>query len=920
MSCEHDCDRVDVFPLDVSNRPGLARFDYRIGTYAHMRAHMLDRLVKSGPLQGWSHLGADEPGIALLEGAALVGDILSFYQEIYANETKLGTAAWDDTIRDLVRLTGYRPAPGLAGRTRFALEVEGTAPLDVPAGFPIEAQLAGFDAPSVFETDAPVTAFAAFNAFHLYTPRKAAAAIAPGTNTLEIVKVAGTGSFDSTLAARSAAAAEVAEGDRILILTGPNDPHEILLVDYVEEYLDRVVLHLAGAVQASHPQEVTAFRLGRTFRHYGSDLQSTFSTFQESPPKTLLHQAVFNRAAGNNGPGGDFYTRFSSVEFPLDSEVDDLPTGAAVICTGLQIAPEERAFALVRRIVGTAQQTVTWANVAAPVSVMTLNQNLRVKSTSGASAKGLIAGIQIALQTGLPFDVNAQVFENLLAEEQPDLAATDQITGAQSAQQDIRHLRIHETLGPEMILRAPPEQQVGGPTGGEVRFFGTREEAEALAGRLLLLADGTGVPQEISVPTEQPLLAALPAGPSGDRRMWPVELGEVPAAGPTGFLERDPTVTVYGNLVAASQGETEDEAPIGTGDARLAFQTFALPSPVTRHADAAHTPPWTPALEIRVAGRLWSRVDTFFGQHPEAEIYILRQTDDGDDAVQFGNGVTGARLPSGRDNVTAFWRTGTGARGDLAEDAEPRATEKLKPLTAVQMPGPATGGAQAETMDNARVAAPARMQSLGRLVSLADYEAEALAIPGVLKASATFGAGENPAIEVTVLTEDESAEAIAAVAAALRHADHCRGPRRHTILTRGGSRRWLAASLLIGHDPALRADDVAQAVASALGAIPVGEANAPAGLMALSARTFGQDVHASQVLAAAHDVEGVVWVEAKAFQHLPGPGDDPADVPLPASLALNPRLLAQPDEVLLLSAHHLVLDLQGVTSDEECPT
>ncbi|MEM8699972.1 MAG: hypothetical protein AAGF44_12420, partial [Pseudomonadota bacterium] len=110
MSCEHDCDRPDIFPLDIENRPGLAAFRYRIGTYARMRAHMLDRLTKSEPLQGWSHLSPDEPGIALLEGAALVGDILSFYQQLYANETKLATAAWDDTLRDLVRLTGYRPA------------------------------------------------------------------------------------------------------------------------------------------------------------------------------------------------------------------------------------------------------------------------------------------------------------------------------------------------------------------------------------------------------------------------------------------------------------------------------------------------------------------------------------------------------------------------------------------------------------------------------------------------------------------------------------------------------------------------------------------------------------------------------------------------------------------------------------------
>ena len=152
MSCEHDCDRPPLFPAEIWNRPGLSRFGYRIGDYATMRAHMLDRLVKAPALAGWTHLGPDEPGIALLEGTALVGDILTFYQELYGNETKLPTADWQESVFDLVRLTGYRPAPGLGGVTVFALEVD--ARVVVPAGFAFQAKLEGFDKPSIFETEA----------------------------------------------------------------------------------------------------------------------------------------------------------------------------------------------------------------------------------------------------------------------------------------------------------------------------------------------------------------------------------------------------------------------------------------------------------------------------------------------------------------------------------------------------------------------------------------------------------------------------------------------------------------------------------------------------------------------------------------------------------------------------------------------
>ncbi|MEL6475697.1 MAG: hypothetical protein AAFR17_00095 [Pseudomonadota bacterium] len=914
MSCAHDCDRPDIFPLDIENRPGLAAFRYRIGTYARMRAHMLDRLVKSDPLQGWSHLSPDEPGIALLEGAALVGDILSFYQQLYANETKLATAAWDDSLRDLVRLTGYRPAPGLAGRTRFALEVEGEGPVTIPAGLPIEAQLDGFDAPALFETDAPATAWEAFNAFHLYRPRKGKAQIGPAMRSLDIALAGG----DITLAARSAAAEEIAPGDRILILSGPFDPYEILVVERIEEHLDRVTLHFEGAVQQAHKPEVTAFRLGRSFRHYGSDLPATFTTFQADPPAAQQHQTLFNRSLSFDGPSNDYHTLLTPQQMPLDAEYDDLPTGAQIVCTGRQTFGAAD-FALVRKIARVGSQTVTWGNASAAVSLLTLNTGLAPSTGAGQSGAGSLQETFQLDGSGPGLTLSASLQEVAAAEKVAAELAQIAAVATIILQQDIRHLRLHETLGPEMLLRAPPVQKPGAPSDGKVNFFGTRAEAEALAGRSLLLEGVTEAPEEVMVSPEQPALESLAPGAPGDHRMWPIQLLQVPQGGAEGFAETDPTITVYGNLVAASEGESQAEAPIGSGDSRLIFQTFAVPKPVSRHADGAATPPWLPALEIRVAGRLWREVETFFDQPAEAEIYILRQDVEGKDAVQFGDGITGARLPSGRGNVTAAWRTGTGARGDLAEAAEPKAKEKLKPLTAVTMPGPATEGADPEGPAQTRAAAPARMQALGRLLVLGDYRAEALALPGVLKADARFGGGAAPAIELTVLTEDESPEAVAAVEASMRHADRCRGPARHVLRVSRGRRRWLGLGLRAGLDPVLREDDVRAAVSDALGALPQGGAW-PEGLLALPQRSFGQDVHLSQILAAVQAVEGVVWVEGTASFLLAGLGDDPAEIKLPKAKPLHKRVMVAGDEVLVLSALHLRLETLAVTSDEECPT
>ena len=129
-----------------------------------------------------------------------------------------------------------------------------------------------------------------------------------------------------------------------------------------------------------------------------------------------------------------------------------------------------------------------------------------------------------------------------------------------------------------------------------------------------------------------------------------------------------PLVTVYGNLVAATQGKAEREATLGNGDSRQPFQTFKLPkAPLTYLTDPGSTPPEVPELQIFVEDRLWRRVPSFFTASATDEVYIVREDAEGTSWVQFGDGKTGARLPSGAGNVVARYRTGIGAFGPLEE-------------------------------------------------------------------------------------------------------------------------------------------------------------------------------------------------------------------------------------------------------------
>ena len=75
-----------VFPRPIENRAGLPRIGYRIGRYADFAEFMRRGIDAAPELAAWTHREPDDPAIALLEGAAILGDILGFYQEHYANE------------------------------------------------------------------------------------------------------------------------------------------------------------------------------------------------------------------------------------------------------------------------------------------------------------------------------------------------------------------------------------------------------------------------------------------------------------------------------------------------------------------------------------------------------------------------------------------------------------------------------------------------------------------------------------------------------------------------------------------------------------------------------------------------------------------------------------------------------------------
>ncbi|MEK6288304.1 MAG: putative baseplate assembly protein [Acidobacteriota bacterium] len=128
------CEGVEALtPVSVANRPGLGSLAYRAGTHATFLETMLARLStievehegqKFRPLLKLTTRERDDPSIALLDAWAMVGDVLTFYQERIANEGYLRTATERRTIIELARLVGYRLRPGVAASVYLALTIE----------------------------------------------------------------------------------------------------------------------------------------------------------------------------------------------------------------------------------------------------------------------------------------------------------------------------------------------------------------------------------------------------------------------------------------------------------------------------------------------------------------------------------------------------------------------------------------------------------------------------------------------------------------------------------------------------------------------------------------------------------------------------------------------------------------------------
>lgn len=394
------------------------------------------------------------------------------------------------------------------------------------------------------------------------------------------------------------------------------------------------------------------------------------------------------------------------------------------------------------------------------------------------------------------------------------------------------------------LVEAPDTSPVSGPS---VVVDGDATGMEP--GRAVVLSgrDPTGAPRA-------EVLAVSSAAPAADGRTTLV-LARA-AASP---FDRA-TAVVFGNVARATHGETMHQV-LGDGDATVAFQTFPLRHVPLTHVAGTSVGGSVSTLTVRVDDVAWQERPTLHGAGPDDRVFATRTESDGTVVVVFGDGVHGARLPSGSHNVRATYRKGIGAGGNVGAGALAQPLDRPLGLRAASNPAPAQGGVDPEDGAAARRSIPLRVRTLGRAVSLQDYADFALASTGISLADAsvlTLRAGRT--VVVTVAGTDGgqvAASTVQRLATSLaRHGDpHVRVvvlPHRDAVF-----RLALGVRVRPGHAAAVVLPAVEAALRAAFGA---------------QARRLGEPVHRSGVIAAAAAVPGVEAVDLDRLHRGAPPG------------------------------------------------
>jgi hypothetical protein len=808
------CGAADC-PDAVTNPAGQSQISYRATDFSQIREALLQPLTGEQSLVGWNPAVGDL-GLQMLEWWAYLGDVLTFYNERIANEDYLRTATFPSNIAGLVDLIGYQPKPGVAAIGQVAAlrtVAHPNEPLVVPMGMGI----ASTATPGVPSQNFEVSATQTFNGpAQIGVAPYPNPAMVPNSNdngpasVLLAGKVSGIKVGDPVLLVGKVTTVELNES--LVQLQGPWQ-------GLIDNWCYTTIAALTRTPDANTKQVNTLVTFAST-----AEWGTAGSPFNQSDQNVVSYEllkatqvtSLWGRPPPGNG-GSVLSAGLCGPIAHLNDTVRSIVAGDLVLFdgSGLQVNCLEV-------VLGTAEST-WYVTSPAPASGETLTTEGDSNTTTGVNTASNILYPHTALL----------------------LFGTETDATTILAYDDYNAIPVRYGFKPVGAVMAAPTQTIGSlPI--IVEAPGTYTPPATTATAMLVDATGTGLLVNVTAGGTTPPVA-LPSGT--------IELTLAPVGSPSLSLpaQLQAPFQLLFDLVPVTRGTTVPSETLGSGDATQINQAFTLQKGPLTYVSSGST--IQSVLTVFVNNITWTQVPSFYGQSPTANVFVVDLDASGSATVTFGDGVNGARLPTGSGNVTATYSYGSGAASPPAG----RLTTILRPqpnLASLQNPIAVSGGNDPQPPTAVKQDAPASIFTFGRAISALDYQVIAEQAAGVSQAQSVWSFnGQSQRTTVTVYVAGllpTGASGMAALSAAQAALAGSEDPNRPvTVLVANPIPLTLSGTLVVADDA-----NLASVFAAAVAVLtdPVAGPFSPEGC------PIGSRLYRSQ-LDAALFVPGVVAVE-----------------------------------------------------------
>jgi hypothetical protein len=912
-------------PLPTDNPPQQDALRRRIGTHgtflAALKAGLSAPLPEGAesPLASLTRRDAGDPTIALLDAWATVADVLTFYQERFANEAYLRTATERRSVLELARLVDYDLRPGVAASLPLAFTLDATDPkarATVPAGTPAQSIPGPGEVPQTFETSDDLPARAEWNLLPVRTTR-------PQALDLDRLANAGTPSVlylrgiatnlkpadrlllvlgDKKVVVTVSAVAPDSAASRTAVTLAPaaaappanapapgadggSDPNE-RLKKVLNRLDERITLNRRPAVPADRTLRNTLLALGGTAR---TDVGGRLLVAVQPALGAVLYQALRNQQTPLLQTQPDVYV-FRVRSGLFGSSAMSLPIVPSEPPPRGQPPKPIQRYPWLYAPADTRQRNLIWLDTPYPQIVP--GTFVAVQKPSQTTPD--VYTIKTA-STPNRDDYNLSTRTTQLELDRDWSVAADDTDNLGRLRGTTVYAQAEKLdLDEEPI---PDDDVAVGAVPGHPDQHSDRVEMQDIvpdldAGRLILFSgERADLPDVSGIPgSELARLTAVELKEPGDmdqyQRPLTRRISVLHLDSPLSYTYRRSTLKLYGNVALATNGESRNEV-LGGGDASEAWSAYTV-----RQFPVTQLPAPTPSgavstLQVRVHGVLWHEFGRLADAGPKDQVYETKTSDDGHTTVIFGDGVHGARPATDVENIRAALRVGLGLGGNVRAGQVSLLTRPPAGVLMVTNPLPGTGGADPEGRDRARRNAPLGTLTLDRLVSLTDYAAFARSFAGIGKAEGVeLSDARGRFIELTVAGSDDLPLAPESeLLINLRQALARDGDPRQLVQIDPRERVLLVLQAGVRINPDYLWPDIDAALRQAL------VAGFP-----FENRGMGRDMFLSEVVAVLQGVAGVLEVEVDVFdgvaERAPGTYKDPSGKDVPARLLLTPNDLA----------------------------